>query len=48
MARQAIIQSEPPDDGRERDAALRPQWLREIIGQKAVVPGCAEQVEISS
>src|SRR5262249_3968791 len=25
-----------PDD-RQRDAALRPRWLREIVGQKAVV-----------
>ena len=37
MARQAVVQSEPPDDPRERDAALRPRWLREVIGQKAVV-----------
>jgi len=37
MTRQAVIQSEPPDDSRERDAALRPRWLREVIGQKAVV-----------
>src|SRR5271166_4410433 len=37
MPRQAIIQSEPPEEGRERDAALRPRWLREVIGQKAVV-----------
>src|SRR6266851_7051296 len=37
MAREAIVQSEPPDDSRERDAALRPRWLREVIGQKAVV-----------
>ena len=37
MPRQAIIQAEPPDEGRERDAALRPRWLREVIGQKAVV-----------
>src|ERR1700680_3343489 len=37
MTRQAIIQSEPSDEGRERDAALRPRWLREVIGQKAVV-----------
>jgi Holliday junction DNA helicase RuvB len=26
-----------PDDQPERDAALRPRWLREVIGQKAVV-----------
>jgi Holliday junction DNA helicase RuvB len=36
MARQAIVQQEP-DDTPERDAALRPKWLREVIGQKAVV-----------
>jgi Holliday junction DNA helicase RuvB len=36
MARQAIVQQEP-DDMPERDAALRPKWLREVIGQKAVV-----------
>src|SRR5262245_42307034 len=37
MPREAVVQSEPPDEGRERDAALRPRWLREVIGQKAVV-----------
>jgi Holliday junction DNA helicase RuvB len=37
MPRQAIVQAEPPDEGRARDAALRPRWLREVIGQKAVV-----------
>src|SRR5207237_9988892 len=36
MTRQAIVQAEPADDGRERDAALRPRWLREVIGQRAV------------
>src|SRR5438105_1883955 len=36
MTREASVQSEPPDDNRERDAALRPRWLREVIGQKAV------------
>src|SRR5215471_9067563 len=36
MARQPIVQSS--GDGQpERDAALRPRWLREVIGQKAVV-----------
>jgi Holliday junction DNA helicase RuvB len=38
MARQAIVKG--PGDGEEekrRDAALRPRWLREVIGQKAVV-----------
>jgi Holliday junction DNA helicase RuvB len=37
MPRQAIVQSEPPDDDRRRDDALRPRSLREVIGQKAVV-----------
>jgi Holliday junction DNA helicase RuvB len=36
MPREAIVHAEPPDD-RERDAALRPRWLREVVGQKAVV-----------
>src|SRR6266705_2911691 len=38
MARQPIVQGSPNgDDAPERDAALRPRWLREVIGQKAVV-----------
>jgi Holliday junction DNA helicase RuvB len=37
MPREAVVQSQPPDEGREHDAALRPRWLREVIGQKAVV-----------
>ena len=37
MARQAVVQAEEPEKQRERDAALRPKWLREVIGQKAVV-----------
>jgi Holliday junction DNA helicase RuvB len=37
MAREAIVLSDQPDDGRERDAALRPRWLREVIGQRQVV-----------
>lgn len=37
MPRQAIVQSEMPDDQPQRDEALRPRWLREVIGQKAVV-----------
>jgi Holliday junction DNA helicase RuvB len=36
MPRQAVVQVEQPED-RERDAALRPRWLREVVGQKAVV-----------
>lgn len=37
MPREAIVQSEPPDDPRQRDDALRPRRLSEIIGQKSVV-----------
>jgi Holliday junction DNA helicase RuvB len=36
MARQAIVQGGGEED-RRHDAALRPRWLREVIGQKAVV-----------
>src|SRR5437870_11163818 len=36
MARQAIVQGEKPGEDRNRDAALRPRWLREVIGQAAV------------
>src|SRR3954447_18869683 len=37
MARQAIVQGEPPEgDDKKRDAALRPRLLREVIGQNAV------------
>src|SRR6266436_1980875 len=37
MAREAIDKAEPSEEQRQRDAALRPRWLREIIGQRAVV-----------
>ena len=37
MARQPIVQQNTMSDGKERDAALRPRWLKEVIGQKAVV-----------
>ncbi len=38
MAREAIVQGKPGgDDDKQRDAALRPRWLREVIGQQAVV-----------
>jgi len=36
MARQPIVQAEPPDEDKKRDAALRPRLLREVIGQQAV------------
>src|SRR3954454_6367037 len=39
MAREKIVGADEPDDPKqkERDAALRPRLLREVIGQKAVV-----------
>jgi Holliday junction DNA helicase RuvB len=38
MAREAIVQADKiGEEAKERDAALRPRWLREVIGQKAVV-----------
>src|SRR5438034_2287947 len=39
MPRQAIVQGGPPgdDEQKRRDWALRPRWLREVVGQKAVV-----------
>jgi Holliday junction DNA helicase RuvB len=39
MARQPVVQGGNPDEDpqKHRDAALRPRWLREVIGQKAVV-----------
>jgi Holliday junction DNA helicase RuvB len=37
MPRQAVVQAEPPGEDRVRDDALRPRWLREVIGQQAVV-----------
>src|SRR5713101_2116823 len=37
MPREAIVKPEPPEEERRRDVALRPRWLREVIGQKAVV-----------
>src|SRR6059058_1783077 len=36
MAREAIVQPGPEGEGRKRDDALRPRFLREVIGQKAV------------
>ncbi len=37
MARQAAVQSDGYEEPRRRDAALRPRWLREVVGQKAIV-----------
>src|SRR5690242_20357069 len=36
MARTPVITSVPDDDDRKRDAALRPKYLREVIGQTEV------------
>src|SRR4051812_16537092 len=37
MARQAIVQAEfPEDEEKKRESALRPRFLREIIGQQSV------------
>jgi Holliday junction DNA helicase RuvB len=35
MARQAVVQTTEPKE-REIDAALRPKWMKEVIGQRAV------------
>lgn len=37
MPREPIVPSGPSDEAHERDEALRPRWLREVIGQQAVV-----------
>jgi Holliday junction DNA helicase RuvB len=37
MARQAVVQGGMPDDESERNSALRPKHLREVVGQKAIV-----------
>jgi Holliday junction DNA helicase RuvB len=36
MPRQPIVTG-PTDEDRRRDAALRPKWLKEVIGQQAIV-----------
>jgi Holliday junction DNA helicase RuvB len=37
MARETVVQGNRPDEERERNAALRPRWLREVVGQRSVV-----------
>jgi holliday junction DNA helicase RuvB len=37
MVREAVVQGTGTSDERECDVALRPRWLREVIGQRAVV-----------
>jgi Holliday junction DNA helicase RuvB len=37
MPREPIVSASPPEGDRQRDAALRPRWLREVVGQKKVV-----------
>ncbi len=36
MAREPVISGAVPDEARKRDDALRPRYLREVIGQRAV------------
>lgn len=43
MARETVISSPPADDTKKQDAALRPKFLREVIGQRKV----AERLEIA-
>lgn len=37
MAREKVVAADEPQDPKDRDAALRPKLLKEVIGQKAVV-----------
>src|SRR5258707_3545072 len=37
MARQVVVKPESTEEQRQRDTALRPRLLREVVGQKAVV-----------
>src|SRR5881392_3626361 len=37
MARQAVVQGDSGEEQRQRDDSLRPRFLREVIGQKAIV-----------
>jgi len=37
MPREAVVQGGGPEDDKQRDAALRPRLLREVIGQQKVV-----------
>lgn len=37
MPREAIVQGNPGDEGRQQEETLRPRLLTEVIGQKAVV-----------
>jgi Holliday junction DNA helicase RuvB len=37
MPRQPVVQGGGNEEDRQRDAALRPKWLREVIGQQKVV-----------
>ena len=43
MAREKVIGPAPTDEDRKRDAALRPKYLREVIGQQRV----AERLQIA-
>jgi Holliday junction DNA helicase RuvB len=47
MARQAIVGGQMNDETRRNDAALRPKWLREVIGQRSIVERLGIAVEAS-
>ena len=37
MPREAVVSGASSSEDRQRDSALRPRWLREVVGQKPVV-----------
>src|SRR5437763_16681414 len=37
MPREAVVSGGQSPEDRQRDSALRPRWLREVVGQKPVV-----------
>ncbi|MCE9529918.1 MAG: Holliday junction branch migration DNA helicase RuvB, partial [Planctomycetes bacterium] len=47
MPRETVITGPPSDDSRQRDDALRPKFLREVIGQKAVAQRLSIAVKAS-
>lgn len=47
MPREAVLGHDQPEEDRQRDAALRPRWLRDVVGQKAVVKRLAISLKAS-
>src|SRR5712672_4554945 len=46
MPREAIVTGPPSnDDDRRRDAALRPKWLKDVVGQQAIVKKLAIHIK---